>query len=278
MCARDDKPPKPQLGKGRRYASFYVRPADPLEGLLDFKFDMFPEHLRLGPWSPSARLGIAAIIVSLAATYSSAVETFQPGAADASFWPTCVHAVGALWGCLILGVTFYFAGVWPFFSYTMLSWCLMTARHVLGALRLPVLASPLLFPSLSQNFITVSLWWVFLVPVIALSSAPSARADFLRFNANPLLFNVHLLNLPLALADWAVAPRLLTPFDYWFAIVIGVSYLIFYLSFLDPRGLHFYIFLSPRPHYAGLSYIGLAGLYYALYRLANAAAVSFSLA
>ena len=82
-------------------------------------------------------------------------------------------------------------GLWPLISYTMMSWCLMTARYTLEVFGETRIAEALRFPSLAQNSITVIVWWLALVPILLMSMSQKARRAFWKWNLSPFLLNVH---------------------------------------------------------------------------------------
>ena len=96
------------------------------------------------------------------------------------------------------------------------------------------------------------------------------RRGFMKFNANGLLINIHLINLPLSLLDVYVHPRSLTPFDLWLAFAAAFLYVLFYLNVLDRRGLHIYIIMSPRTALFAVSVLLVTGIYLGAYRILGA--------
>ena len=147
------------------------------------------------------------------------------------------------------------------------------------------------FPCIVQNSITVLVWWLVLVPAIYFtlpkagsktgqegSSGVGPRRAFAKFNCSPFLINVHLLNLPLALCDSLLRPRLLTPADLWIGFAFGMVYCLFYLLCLDRNGIHFYIILSPRTKLCFLSYGTILALYYGVFLGYNSLVHAFVLA
>eukprot|EP00756_Hemistasia_phaeocysticola_P065383 Hpha_TRINITY_DN8514_c0_g2::TRINITY_DN8514_c0_g2_i1::g.146538::m.146538 len=197
-------------------------------------------------------------------------------------------------------------GLWPLVSYTMFTWCIITVRWMLAALlsgsatdtalhRFAFIAHELLrFPALVQSAVTLSIWWLVLVPLICAAmyfSKEGSIATFMKWNFSWFLINVHLLNVPLAFAEqggtleWAVAGfsgmrtllhsngdalsvvacRQLVPLDLWVGMTVALSYLAFYLAFIDGNGIHFYPILNPRIKWAFLSYLLIFVVYWGVW-------------
>merc|ERR1719253_2061477 len=72
-----------------------------------------------------------------------------------------------------------------------------------------------------------------------------------------MLLTVHGLNLPLAAAGHLLSPRKLDLSDLWRVVAFSLSYLAFYLSYMDRKGNHFYIILSPRAWWSPVVYGGM---------------------
>lgn len=125
------------------------------------------------------------------------------------------------------------------------------------------------FPSVVGACITTTVWWLALFPLLYayMPGGPTAKARFLKFNGSFFLINVHLLNLPLALYGHLGSYRPLTFSDLWIGILTAYLYVLFYLLVLDPKGLHFYIILSPRTKACVIVYSLLLALYTGIFRL-----------
>ena len=115
-------------------------------------------------------------------------------------------------------------------------------------------------PALAGATVTFMIWNFVLVPVITLAhGTPQQRRDFLRFNCSFNLVNVHVLNLPFALAATALGGaaagvRALHPLDLWAAFLFILVYGLGYLLVLDRLGVHLYPIFSPRTHACALGY------------------------
>ncbi|CAK0883194.1 unnamed protein product, partial [Prorocentrum cordatum] len=257
---------------------------------------MYPEYLRVGPYHPAAKALLCAYAALLLGTSRAALRGGR-GPDDEGSDDECpkatpllraasaraVRLAGAAWGLAVLAWTYRSqGGAWPLDHRTMQSWTLMTFRYVAGLLAEPPIDAPsagplrrallwayeaLRFPALAQNSVTVAVWWTVMVPVCTVAlrrQGKGSLASFWRFNASPLLINVHLLNLPLAAAEHLAHPRRLSFRDLWMGMAAAGLYLSFYLRLLDARGLHLYIFLSPRTKLFGLAGAASLGMYAAL--------------
>jgi len=250
---------------------------DMLGGLLRF-LDYVPVHYRKGPWHPFAHIIILSLVIFLLLTSEWAEETYSVLHKVEGTWTSWIRiGVGAyMWA--VTGVLLGSAGWWPLASYTVTSWNILATRLLCsGAASLTgngsaiFVASMLRFPSLVGACITVSVWWTLLVPTIylLLGKEPERQKGFLRFNFSPLLLNLHLINLPIAVIDFLSTGAPFTFFDLWAGFTVALSYILFYLNVLDARGLHFYIIFTPRSAAVLISYPLVLALYYGVFRLAN---------
>jgi hypothetical protein len=211
-------------------------------------FEIFPEYLRKGSWSPAAFVYLACFSGWLVWSSGDAISSYfvsvdKPKEDNWLLW-VCL-AVYCL-GINAFVITSY--GPWPFVSYTLWTYILVTGRLVSQALGLHVVAECLRFPMLAMAWVTTTVWWIVLVPLMSvfMPGGTPARWKFLKFNLSFFLLNVHLFELPLAMISHNLTWRPLIFFDLWSSLVIALLYVLFYLLVLDKNGLHFYIFLSPR--------------------------------
>ena len=159
---------------------------------------------------------------------------------------------------------------WPFCTYTVTGWTLLTLRYICSVVGLTSIASIIRFPSMCMATITVVVWWGVLFPAFMSMLDAEGKTGFLRFNKNGLLINLHLLNLPLALLDVYIHPRTLTLFDLWVAFLIAFLYMMFYVLVLDRRGIHIYIIFSPRTAFFAVSVAAVAAMYAGVFRVLGA--------
>jgi hypothetical protein len=183
--------------------------------------------------------------------------------------PRLINSACGIYMLCVLGYMFSTVGPWPLASYTMVSWCFLTARHLLQALDAPIFVREVLrFPALVGAFTTTLVWWLILVPVIYyVIPTATEKAGFVKFNFSPFLINVHLLNFPLCLIDNALSPRQLVATDLWVGILVALSYIMFYLLVLDANGVHFYIIFSPRTSLFAVSASMVLCLYWGIWTL-----------
>mmetsp|Transcript_9456 Transcript_9456/g.22329 ORF Transcript_9456/g.22329 Transcript_9456/m.22329 type:complete len:290 (-) Transcript_9456:116-985(-) len=231
-------------------------------------FDQFPEHLRVGPWSYSAYIFLVAFVGFVAVSASWAYDDLSKlsDAAPASFRIRMLHGAGAIYMTAIIAYTLRTTGLWPFVSYTAISYGLLTLRFTFISLGLLTAAEILRFPVVAMATVTSTVWWLVLFPIILAAAAAKNRRAFLRMNFSVFLLNMHLLNLPMALASQWSYSRALCFLDFWVAAVVAMLYLFFYLLVMDANGLHLYIILSPRPWWCIVSYGGILLLYAQLHR------------
>lgn len=242
--------------------------------------DLIPEKYKVGPWSPVTYFVVIGYACFLLYTVSLAIDSRSIISYDASLeWLQNYRLFAGLYGLAITASIFYFAGIWPLASYTLTSWNLMCARFLssyLAANRvwgMDTLAQMLRFPALVGCSITVSIWWLVLVPLIdhllSQDKDKSHRTFFWKWNKSFPLLNVHLANLPMVAIEFIYSKESLTFFDLWVAMLVAWLYCIFYLNVLDARGMHFYIIFTPRTAYCAISYVMILTGYYGFYNLWN---------
>ena len=233
--------------------------------------ERIPLHLREGYWSPVAILYLFSYFAFLVYTFPSALNSVndivEPELSDEYMNNiNMFRTIAATWGILILVAVICVSGWWPLVSYTITSWNLLWLRMTFAALDMKFAARIFKFPSLVGCTITVTIWWTILVPLIHhLMEDKEKQAGFWKFNTSFLLLNVHLVNLPIAAAEFFYSASKLVFFDLWIALLIAFAYMMFYLGVLDARGIHLYIILTPRTHFCFISYSLILSIYYACY-------------
>jgi hypothetical protein len=117
---------------------------------------------------------------------------------------------------------------------------------------------------LIMNFVTWLVWWFVLFPGALAVFPPKAKRWFIEFNKTFGLVNIHLLNLPIAIGAASLVHKahVFSHADLWLGLLIGVLYLAFYLAFLERKGVHLYIVLTPRSWLGLASYALIFGLYF----------------
>jgi hypothetical protein len=109
------------------------------------------------------------------------------------------------------------------------------------------------FPALAGCTITVVVWWAVLVPLIhhMLCDNTKQLAAFWRFNGSFVLVNIHLLNLPLAAAEFFLADSPLGYFDLYCGLFVALVYLLWYgLVCHGTPCPHLSRTIIPRPKYS----------------------------
>lgn len=202
-------------------------------------------------------------------------------------WIQTYRLLGGLYGIAASVLVYHTAGIWVLGSYTLTSWNLMSLRlfsSFLAGNAVPgagFIADLLRFPALVGCSITVSIWWIVLVPLIdfllSKDKTPEGREFFWKWNTSAMLINVHLINLPLVAIDFLASGVTMTFFDLWVALAVALLYCLFYLNVMDPHGLHFYIILTPRTALSSISYILILSGYYAFYKGWNHLLVEYPL-
>eukprot|EP00933_Yihiella_yeosuensis_P032913 TRINITY_DN2659_c0_g4_i2.p1 TRINITY_DN2659_c0_g4~~TRINITY_DN2659_c0_g4_i2.p1 ORF type:complete len:293 (+),score=26.03 TRINITY_DN2659_c0_g4_i2:286-1164(+) len=260
--------------KDKRPSGAFVGQKPEQEGIpSDFPdFDNLPEFLRIGPWSPSAYIFIISFGIWLLSSYGSASQAFSEldfssltliGSED-----QLKLSAAAVYCCGIVAYVVRNYGLIPFVSYTMTSYVLLAIRLSMHALGFVNVAEVLRFPVLVMNFVTTTVWWTVLVPVLlaACPGGKDGRWRFIKFNFSFFLLNVHLLNLPISMWEHRTTWRPLMFGDLWVGLAVAFAYTLFYLNVLDRKGIHFYIILSPRPWWCIFVYSGIIGLYVSVYK------------
>ena len=231
-------------------------------------FDWVPAKFRVGPWNPFAILYLAVIIylLALGATWT---QLHKPAAGWLSeFQPVEPYKVFTnSWYYnffTYLWMVYVAHNVWTrspvggsaWFSYTLQSWTIITARHGLCALAplappfVTTLAEVLRFPALITASVTFFIWNFVLAPVLLLGfiKENEKRRQFFGYFTNFRLTQLHVFNIFFAVANGAfVYPtRQLHAGDLCIAGSMGFMYMIWYYFVLDRFGVHLYPIFSPR--------------------------------
>jgi len=268
-------------------------------GLLSF-LDKIPIKYRQGPWHYAAHLTIAALTVVLLSLLPAVLQGTgeEPwflfpfrghSAPDLPVHVTQASSVPSddqlafvqnyrlatsIYGAGNILFMLYAIGVWPLASYTILSWNLMTVRLATAYLAeskkwawAKAVASVTKFPALVGCTITVTVWWLVLVPLIyyLIKDSRESTNRFTRFNSSPFLINVHGINLWIAAGEFILTRQQFSRIDLWIGLAVALLYLLFYLNVLDAKGYHFYIVFTPRTGYAFFTYTFVVVLYVFIY-------------
>ena len=165
--------------------------------------NLFPKNLREGKWTFAAKMYLFLVLSGTAALRFYKPKKRRGDAfLEAPLDPQSsqiVRAIGSIWGIGVLVWMCRDTGPWPFLSFTMQSWTLMTARYVLdflGGANLGSLSEfstyiseTIRFPALMQNSLTVTVWWLLLVPAFLFFTRndPRKRKEFMEWNFGPPL-------------------------------------------------------------------------------------------
>ena len=263
------------------------------DGSYNGYFDWCPRHLRVGPWSPLAPTFLCAAVLTACAFKPVSLGSDGPAApALGSTW-WWIHGCVGLWGVAInVHMVQRYTAAPVFATYTGWAWHLLTLRALLSctasALRATLgpdsvasyatgyVAEVLRFPALVNASTTFAVWNAVLLPLFAfMHSDREKRSQFLAWNNSFGMVNVHILNLPLALAVTALGGieagvRPLLHIDLWYAYAVSLVYGLFYLLVLDRLGVHLYPILSPRSHACVVVYGLILALMYGCWRGWNA--------
>jgi hypothetical protein len=206
-----------------------------------------PLWIRNGPWSPAAVLYIVGVLIYLAWSAPGAIDSY---AASANI-STSVSLNRLLWSPVGLNVFRVAAavyassvliklvlvwGVWPFASFTVTSWNLIIIKFATAAIAdigafapnflqanglhwlvrsAHMVSTALTGPLLMASALTVTVWWLVLMPVLTALLSGSRRDAFLRFNFSFVLLNLHLFNVVMAAVEFLASSRSLSQFDLW---------------------------------------------------------------
>ena len=134
----------------------------------NFDFSKLPRFLREGPWSPVAYVVIAAYALALAwslprvfpggfvADDGIAERAAAGGGPVPATVRGAVEGAGALWCVGVIVWMVKVVGWWPFCTYTMISWTLLTLRYISSAVGLTSFASIIRFPAMCMCAVTVT--------------------------------------------------------------------------------------------------------------------------
>ena len=230
-----------------------------------------PMKYKKGSWSPLTVIMVFVFAGILIVTFPAAKETRSDFLIHSDFFSSykelienCLayfRLVVGFYGIFMSLTVFYLEGIWPFTSFTLTSWNLMSLRLLsayfanggIGEQKnsgiWSIMATFTKFPSLLMCTITVVIWWMVLFPVILLLIEKKKRIQFVMWNISFPLLNFHLFNLLFILVDFLFSACTLTGFDLWLGLVALLCYGLFYMNVMDPLGLYFYPIFSPRAHW-----------------------------
>ena len=246
---------------GSRVSSELAAAKSKVTSLMSFLKNV-PSAYREGPWHPAAMTVLVLFTCFLLNSFNEAHENYnqfvEPVGPEPQ-WLDMYRLTCGIYCVLITCALIYSTGIWPLCSYTITSWNLLTIRLLTSCtyfskytlFNIPVvkmISRIVKFPALVGCSITVSVWWIVLVPLVyhLIGNDHSKRNGFTKFNSSFVLVNIHALNLPIMLIEFLCSKARLTFFDLWAGFLFAFMYVIFYLAVLDRNGIHLYIVFTPR--------------------------------
>eukprot|EP00913_Durusdinium_trenchii_P012239 g11492.t1 len=124
-------------------------------------FDVFPETLRLGPWSPLAKVFLVILVSFVLCTLPFLTRPELPS----TKWNWTYAAVSA-YMIFVQNQSVYKYKWFPLATYTCWSYFLLNLHFLFHAVDFPLAAELLRFPSLAMATVTTTVWWLVLFPVI----------------------------------------------------------------------------------------------------------------
>lgn len=233
-----------------------------------------PEQFKTGPWCLAAYLYIFFYFIGLAYHYDQVhFDALKFSYENIPLWIPYFRLICSLYCFVITVILVHQAGPLPLTTYTITSWNLLTFRlftSYLGDLGYEwafEVSQIVLFPALVGCTITCTIWWFVLTPLISnlLKKKLKDHVEFWKWNTSFILLNLHGMMLVFASIDFIYCGRQLVPYDLWLGLLVAFVYVLFYLLVLDPRGLHFYIILTPRTPFCVVSYSLILATYYGCY-------------
>ena len=254
------------------------------ENPIESPWRVLPDWIHEGRWSPLAYVSLLGLAVVLGVSASQALDQEQLAALAAAVeqageggggsWfaangPWLLRGAGGLYGLGLTAGMLRKIGWWPLVSYTVISWLLLTLRLLSASAAhfsttAGWISEIIRYPALLQTTVVVLVWWGVIVPLILVFKKGKERQMFWKWNQSFALVNVHLLNLPVAAADFLSAPRQISAFDVWVVFALTLLYMVFYLVVLDGRGVFLYFMFTPRTHWCFLVYLAMVAFIAAL--------------
>jgi len=264
-------------------------------GSYNGNFDFMPEKYRIGKWHPVAILTIVGSIAALFVSrpdgtdFGNLLQVSDPtikeiGNNSQHFPPAFSYAwyynvVAFIFMTTMHAESFYRFGSFPYVTFTVQSWILLTIRHGFIAIQ-PFLSrthwvhfvSELLRGPVLISSLCVSIVWNFaLLPIIYFKfiKIKEQRRKFLKWNTSFHLVQWHILNVFYAFLNSLSAPRKLIYADLWCMYTFALCYATFYFTVLDRIGIHLYPIFTPRTIYSIFPYMTLIGLIFSIYSACN---------
>jgi hypothetical protein len=169
-------------------------------------------------------------------------------------------------------------GFWPWITFTMCSWTVMTIRHGLCTIApfvpsVRLLIGVLRFPVLLSASITFGIWNFILLPAISIVFlSGERRRKFIRWAFTWRLCQIHLFNIIFAYLNCVWAEPRAHPLhlgDANAGVVYFMTYISFYYLILDRIGIQLYPIFSPRTYICIFSWFLAAGICVGNYKIWN---------
>ena len=265
------------------------------QGSFNGWFDWLPLWMRVGPWSKLFILSVVGFYTTLL-WYRPRPLDFEPSAIvryetdkASPYWmgmpkATVLDSAIFVWGVFVIAhAKMTMQSVAAFFiSFTGWSWMLITSRAGLEvaawityerseylSTKLALLGSSLRLVTITNATVVCTIWNLVLFPIMYFISLPPGekRANFLKFNFGFFMWNIHILNLPLASLNIlnGERARIFTYSDLWVSYLVVMLYSIVYFFVMDRLGMHFYPIFCPRSRLSLLSIAFVIWLYYFLF-------------
>ena len=216
-------------------------------GSHDGFFDWVPAHLRVGPWHPSAVVMLFIVYAGTVAvglnywegwTETDLESTAYPPVYSAPWW---YHTLGCLWMFYIMVHLARTTGLFPWITYTMQAWTMLTLRHALCAMApwspwATGMAERMRFLCAITTTQTFVVWNFVLMPVVyfvLMKGKPHKQKEFLKFSTSFVMMNIHGLNIVLCwcnVGSWGSPRRHLEFADFYVSVVAPVVYSALYLG------------------------------------------------
>jgi hypothetical protein len=245
-------------------------------------FDFVPTHLREGPWSVTAAVGLFTILYVLVLGLVAANSRYEggdimrefvlPPDAYLPYTPSWYYNVtAACWMTYVsyTCITSSTMGGIAWVSFTLWSWTIITIRHGLCAAapflpQVRVLAEILRLPVLMSASVTFGVWNFVLMPAITFVFIKDSdkRWGFLKFATGFRLTQLHVFNIAFAVLNGAYTeprrPLHLGDLNciFWYT----ATYMMFYYFVLDRIGIHLYPIFSPRAPWVVFSWLLVVAL------------------
>lgn len=274
--------------------SSFVDPREPWvlvpDGNLLGFFGWVPKNLRIGRWSKLAipTLGLVASVLLYhrpTGDYPDIYVSSYPTLFSNLWW---YNIIAFLCMAGIVAYILIYRTKGAIVTFTLLSWGTNMLRHGINFLvpflhdnhALLRLNHMMRFPALVSASITCAIWNLVLLPYVynfAFEDSKEKKANFVKFNFNPRMVQLHVCNIIYAIMNTVVTmrvkdtsdPILFELDDLWYGATYTFLYGLFYLMVLDRIGVHIYPVFSPRSNFVAITWCTVFSLTFGFYRFWN---------